>query len=158
MDKASGFKALFPCFLLCKIWLASTEISEKNCALHAEWNAQLAVLWFFNVTHYYPQNDWSIEIDAVECCEENAVTGLVVMLRHIVWQLLFLCTLTAKTARKAPRAVKIIWCTASHPGTWNAGSNFSTVNGNWEKKPLNEKLVSGGKGNTVNKITAAIRA
>ena len=31
------------------------------------------------------------------------------MLRHIVWQLLFLCTLTAKTARKAPIAIKNLY-------------------------------------------------
>ena len=47
----------FLAFCYAKFDWASTEISEKNCALHAEWNAQLAVLWFFNVTHYYPQND-----------------------------------------------------------------------------------------------------
>ena len=129
----------------------SPQISEKNCALHAEWNAQLAILWVSYFTHYYPQNDWSIENDAVECCEEDAVTGLVVMPCHIVWQLLFLCTLTAKTARKAPRTVKLIWCIASQLGIWNAGSNVPMVNGNWEKKPLNEKLIAEGRGNTVNK-------
>ena len=91
-----GFKALFPCFLLCKIWLGiHWNKWEKLCA--PRWMERTACSFMvFNVTHYYPQNDWSIEIDAVECCEEDAVTGLVVMPCHIVWQLPFLGTWTAK--------------------------------------------------------------
>ena len=51
----------------------------------------------------------------------------------------------------------IILDVASQLGIQNAGSNIPMLNGNCEKKPLREKVIILGKGNTVIKITTAIR-
>ena len=53
--------------------------------------------------------------------------------------------------------MNIILDAASQLGIQNAGSIVPMLKGNCEKKPLKEKVIILGKGNTVIKITTAIK-
>lgn len=70
---------------------------------------------------------------------------------------LLLCILVAQIVRVTPKMTNIILDAASQLGIQNAGSNVPMLNGNCEKKPLKEKVIILGKGNTVIKITTAIK-